>query len=84
METTVTSNLDREIEKYKGQHGGSNPLYCIMSAEEADELTDSLRQERGQDENVIITTYRDIKIIRNSLLERGKYFLSNELPETGS
>ena len=84
METAVTSSLDREIEKYKAQHGGSNPLYCIMSADEADELTDYLRRERGQADNIIITTYKDIKIIRNSLLERGKYFLSNELPETGS
>lgn len=84
METAVTSSLDREIEKYKAQHGGSNPLYCIMSAEEADELTDSLRHERGQADSIIITTYKDIKIVRNSLLEKGKYLLSNELPETGS
>ena len=84
METTITSNLDREIEKYKAQHNGSNPLYCIMSAEEADELADAIRQEHGQKPEVIITTYQDIKIIRNSLMERGQYFLSNELPETGS
>ena len=84
METTVISKLDREIETYKSQHGGSNPLYCIMSAEEADELTDWLRHQNGQDAEVIITSYKGIKIIRNSLLERGKYLLSNELPETGS
>lgn len=84
METAITSNLDREIEKYKAQHHGSNPLYCIMSAEEADELTDAMRQENGQNSDVIITSYQDIKIIRNSLMERGQYFLSNELPETGS
>lgn len=65
-------------------HNGNNPLYCIMSAEEADELTDTLRHERGDDAGVIITTYQDIKIIRNSLMERGEYFLGNELPETGS
>ena len=62
METATTSNLDREIEKYKAQHNGSNPLYCIMSAEEADELTDAMRQENGQNSDVIITTYQDIKI----------------------
>lgn len=84
METTVTSNIDRAIENYKAQHGGSNPLYFIMSAEEADELTDSLRARNGQTDNVFITTYQDIKIIRNNLMERGQYFLSNELPETGS
>ncbi len=84
METVITSTLDREIEKYKSQHGGSNPLYCIMSAEEADELADALRKENGDDHDVIVTSYQDIKIIRNSLMERGKYFLSNELPETGS
>ena len=54
------------------------------SAEEADELTDTLRHQRGDDEKVIITTYRDIRLVRNNLLERGKYFLTNELPETGS
>jgi hypothetical protein len=84
METTITSNLDREIEQYKKQHGGSNPLYVIMSADEADELTDALRQENGQNDEVFITSYRDIKIVRNGLMERGQYFLSNELPETGS
>ena len=81
---TLTSKLDQEIAKYKEMHGGSKPLYCIMSAEEADELAADLRQQNGQKDDVIITSYQDIKIIRNSLLERGTYFLSNELPETGS
>jgi hypothetical protein len=84
METTITSNIDRAIEKYKAVHGGSNPLYFIMSAEEADELTRALRHRNGQSDNIIITTYQDIKIIRNNFMERGEYFLSNELPETGS
>jgi len=82
--TTLTSKLDQAIENYKKLHGGSNPLYCIMSAEEADEMTDELRHQNGENDNVIITSYQDIKIIRNSLLDRGTYFLSNELPETGS
>ena len=76
--------LDKQIEKYRAQHHGSNPLYCIMSAEEADELADMLRQQDGQPDYVINTTYQDIKIIRNSLMDRGEYFLGNELPETGS
>lgn len=84
METAITSSLDEAIEKYKSQHGGNKPLYCIMSAEEADELADAVRKEKGHDGDVIVTTYHDIKIIRNSLLERGKYSLTNELPETGS
>ena len=49
-----------------------------------DEPADALRKENGDAEDVIVTTYQDIKIVRNSLMERGKYFLSNELPETGS
>lgn len=84
MESTITSNIDRAIEKYREQHHGSNPLYCIMSAEEADELANAMRQEKGEAADVINTTYQDIKIIRNSLMERGQYLLSNELPETGS
>ncbi|HEY9486705.1 MAG TPA: hypothetical protein VIQ51_00155 [Chryseosolibacter sp.] len=84
MEATLTSNLDRAIENYRSLHGGNSPLYCIMSAEEADEVTDSIRHETGQDPSVIITSYQDIKIIRNHLLERGDYSLTNELPETGS
>ena len=84
MEKMITSNIDRAIEKYKEQHNGSNPLYCIMSAEEADELANATRQEHGQAPDVINTTYHDIKIVRNSLMERGEYVLSNELPETGS
>lgn len=83
METAIT-NLDKEIEKYRAQHHGSKPLYCIMSAEEADELAQMLREQSGQADNVINTTYQDIKIIRNSLMERGEYLLGNELPETGS
>ena len=84
METIITFTLDREIENYRTLHGGSDPLYCIMSAEEADELADQQRRLNGDDKNVIITSYQDIKIIRNSLMDRGQYFLSNELPETGS
>lgn len=84
METTITTGIDRAIENYRSLHNGSNPLYFIMSAEEADELTNALRQKSGEGNNVIITTYQDIKIIRNSLMERGEYFLGNELPETGS
>ena len=84
METATTSKIDQEIEKYKAAHGGSKPLYFIMSSEEADELTDTLRHRQGQSDDIIITTYKDIKIVRNNLMERGKYFLSNELPETGS
>ena len=84
METTITTNIDQAIENYKKVHGGNNPLYVIMSAEEADELTDALRHRNGQNGNIIITSYQDIKIIRNSLMEPGEYFLSNELPETGS
>ena len=84
METTINSQIDEAIDNYKSQHGGNNPLYCIMSSEEADELTERIRQQNGLDENVIITSYRDIKIVRNDLMERGQYFLTNELPETGS
>ena len=84
METPVTSNIDRAIENYKAKHGGSNPLYFIMSAEEADELAATLRHQSGETDDVFITTYQDIKIIRNNFMERGEYFLSNELPETGS
>jgi hypothetical protein len=84
METTATSNIDRAIEDYKAQHGGSNPLYFIMSSEEADELTNALRHASGESDNVFITSYQDIKIIRNGLLERGQYVIGNELPETGS
>jgi glyoxylate utilization-related uncharacterized protein len=82
--TTVNTRIDQAIENYKRLHGGNNPLYCIMSAEEADELADALRHENGDQDEVIITTYQDIKIVRNSLMERGEYVLSNELPETGS
>ena len=81
---TLTSQIDQAIEDYKAQHGGDNPLYCIMSAEEADELASLLRHQYGENDNILITSYQDIKIIRDSLREPGKYFLSNELPETGS
>lgn len=84
METTIHTQIDEAIDNYKREHGGNNPIFCIMSADEADELTASLRQRDGLDENVIITSYRDVKIVRNDLLERGKYLLTNELPETGS
>jgi hypothetical protein len=84
METTIHTQIDEAIDNYKLEHGGNNPIFCIMSADEADELTASLRQRDGLDENVIITSYRDVKIVRNDLIERGKYLLTNELPETGS
>lgn len=84
METAITFGIDRAIDQYKEQHNGSKPLYCVMSSDEADELTEAIRQETGREANDIITTYRDIKIIRNSLMERGRYMMTNELPETGS
>lgn len=84
MEATITTGIDHAIENYRAQHGGSNPLFCIMSAEEADELTNFLRHQYGQNDDLLITSYQDIKIIRDGLRERGQYFLSNELPETGS
>ena len=84
MEATELSNIDRAIQNYRNLHGGSSPLYFIMSAEEADELARSLRDKNGQDDEVFNTTYKDIKIIRNNFMERGEYFLGNELPETGS
>ena len=83
METTIHTNIDRAIEQYRALHG-SDPLYFIMSAEEADELTSMLRKDYGDNEKLFITTYQDIKIIRNAFMERGEYFLGNELPETGS
>ena len=83
METTITSRIDQAIDAYQAEHG-SKPLYCIMSAEEADEITDLLRERKGDKDDVVITAYRDIRIIRDSLRERGQYVLSNELPETGS
>ena len=84
METAIRSSLDQAIEEYKSQHNGEKPLYCVMSADEADELTDAIRKEKGRGSEEIITSYRDIKIIRNNLTERGEYLLVNELPETGS
>ena len=84
METAVRSSLDQAIEEYKSQHNGEKPLYCVMSTEEADELTDAIRREKGRGGEEIITSYRDIKIIRNNLTERGQYLLVNELPDTGS
>ncbi|MDQ2658448.1 MAG: hypothetical protein M3Y60_13580 [Bacteroidota bacterium] len=84
METTTISSIDHAIEKYRSIHGGSIPLYFIMSAEEADELAETVRQANGETKEVIVTSYRDIKIIRHGLMERGQYYLGNELPETGS
>ena len=84
METVTTSNLDQAIRNYKALHGGNDPLYCIMSAEEADELTQSLKQLAGRADHEILTKYQDIRIIRDKLMDRGDYYLSNELPETGS
>lgn len=84
METAIKSGLDQAIENYRSEHNGENPLYCIMSADEADELTDALRREKGLAADVIITSYQDIKIVRNGLMERGQYLLANDLPETGS
>jgi hypothetical protein len=84
METTATSGIDQQIEKYKAAHGGNAPMFIIMSAEEADELTDALKEKQGQSQETIITTYKDIKIVRNNMMVRGEYVLANELPETGS
>ncbi|MEO5599349.1 MAG: hypothetical protein ABIR06_00335 [Cyclobacteriaceae bacterium] len=84
MQTEVSTQIDQEIEKYKTAHNGNKPLYMIMNTDEADALTESLKTEQGQSQEIIITSYKDIKIVRNNLMEKGDYVLSNELPETGS
>ena len=80
METTAISSIDQQIEKYKAAHGGNKPMFIIMSAEEADEVTDALKERNGESEENIVTTYKDIKIVRNNMMTRGEYVLSNELP----
>ncbi len=84
MQTEVSTQIDQEIEKYKTAHNGNKPLYMIINTEEADALTESLKTDQGQSQEIIITSYKDIKIVRNNLMEKGEYVLSNELPETGS
>ena len=84
MANKITSQVDQRITEYVKAHPGQKPLFIQMTEEEADLLTEEIRRAKGFDDNVFITEYNNIKIVRDPALKNGQLLLTNELPETSS
>jgi hypothetical protein len=83
MEKTIVKKIDALIEQHKKDHT-EKPLYLIISKSEGDQLMEEIRESRELPEDHIITNYKGIRIERSVAIHDGKFFLTNELPETGA
>jgi hypothetical protein len=84
----MTQNLIKRVEdlitRYKKEHRGEAPSYIILSPEDGDALTEEVKGLYKQEKKDMITSYKDSKIIKNIALNNGAFYVSSELPETGS
>lgn len=81
---SILKNVDLQIHKYKAENKGEMPLYIIVSPYDADNLFEEVRKSDGHGVDVLVTTYKDMKIVKHDNLEEGEVYLSNDLPATGS
>jgi hypothetical protein len=84
MANQILTKVDNEIRKYKAEHRGEEPLYILISPHEADRLLDEVRNAGGYDDETVVTTYKESKIIKHDSLTKGEIRLTNDLPDTGS
>jgi hypothetical protein len=84
MANNILSKIDTLLEKYKTDHHGEDPLYILVSADEEPVLREAVRKSDGLNPDDIVTTYRESKILRHDMLQKGDVVLTNDLPETGS
>lgn len=83
MKENIAKKIDAVIDQYKNDHS-EKPLYLIISKSEGDKLLEEIRDAQQLPEDHILTNYRGIRIERSLAVEDGKFFLTNELPETGA
>jgi hypothetical protein len=84
MERKLLKRVDELIEEYKKNHRSEPPFYIIMSPDDGDTLIEEVRRINKQPQDNIVTTYKDSKIVRNPAMLNGTFYVSSELPETGS
>ncbi len=84
MDTPLLKHIDNLIDNFKKEHRGEPPLYIVLSPGEAKDVVDTLKTKQNAAEDIIITTYRDVKIAENPALLKGNSYVSNDLPDTGS
>jgi hypothetical protein len=83
MKNGIISKIDSLISQYQKDHT-EKPLHLVISREEGDNLINEIREAQNLPEDHVITTYKGIRIERSIAVKAGNFFLSNELPETGS
>jgi hypothetical protein len=83
MNKGIISKIDSLITQYQKDHT-EKPLHLVISREEGDNLINEIRTAQSIPEDHIITKYKGIRIERSVAVKEGKFFLTNELPETGS
>ncbi len=84
MSFSIIQRIDEKISKYQEEYKGQMPLYLIVSTEDADALYGEIRRMDGHSVDVLVTSYKDIKVVTHDSLNAGEVRLTNELPETGS
>jgi hypothetical protein len=80
----LSERVDELIRKYKEEHRQQPPLYIILSPDDGDQLTREVKDRANTPEDNIVTVYRDCKIVSSMSVKNGAYYVSNEMPETGS
>lgn len=76
--------VDGLLDKYAKEHKGESPSYIILSPEDSDLLLREIKKLPGQSKSEMVTSYKGSKIVQNVALHNGSFYVSSELPETGS
>jgi hypothetical protein len=84
MENHLLKIIDSLIDHYKEEHKGEPPLYIILSPDENKEVIQRIKNTNDFPDDLIVTSYKGIKLAQHPSLLNGKMYVSNELPETGS
>jgi hypothetical protein len=84
MNQTIIVKVKEELQRYKAAHKGERPLYIVVPEEEGDKLLEEVKDHDGFDQDIVVTTFEGVKIVKHGSLKPGDILLSNELPDTGS
>lgn len=84
MENGLLKKIDGLIEKFKAENKGETPLYIVLSSEENKEVMAEVKARNNYPSDFIVTSYKGIKLAEHPSLLKGNFYVSNELPETGS
>lgn len=76
----VLERVESKIKSYQTDHRGAKPLFILLSADEAEKLSEAVRKSKGYDEKVPVTEFNGAKIVSDPARKEGDILLTNELP----